>query len=185
MHKSTLQLFDEFVVSFGRGRDPDVREFLRRAGADAAALAQLIDTFLAGSDPPPTDPERVELMRSWVAGEPPLLKLRKERALRRAEVVSRLTKLLGLAPEREPKVARYYHKVEGGLLDSRRIDARVWQALEQVFGKDVRDLADWRWVAPTRQLAYRVAEVPAPGDYVPAELAEEEDDVDRLFLSGS
>ena len=90
MRDATLRLFDEFAASFARGRDPDLREFLERAGDDAPALAQLVDTFLAGSEAPPASEERTELMRAWVRGEPPILELRKSRKLKRSEVVSRL-----------------------------------------------------------------------------------------------
>ena len=185
MREETVRLFDEFAAAYAAGDDPDLRAFLARAGDDLPAFAQLVDRFLAGSDPPPVSEERLSLMRGWMGGDPPLLKLRKERALKRGEVVARLTRLLGLSPDREPKVLRYYHRVEGGLLDSRGVDQRVWAALAEIFGRDVRELADWRWVAPTRQLAYRFAEMPVPGDYVPAEPPAEDDEVDRLFLSGA
>ena len=190
MREDTLRLFDEFAAGFARGRDPDVRELLARAGDDAPALAQLVDSFLAGSEPPPPDHERAELMRAWARGQPPLLELRKSRRLRRAELVSRLTGLLGLSPDREPKVARYYHELEGGLLETRRVDARVWDALRQVFGTDVRSLARWRPTpqpAPAalyRRMHARPAAAAAPQVAAAAPEAED-DEVDRLFRSGS
>ncbi|MBA2461508.1 MAG: hypothetical protein H0V45_07060 [Actinobacteria bacterium] len=64
MREITLGLFDEFAASFAGGRDPDVREFLTRAGDEAPLLARLVDSFLAGSEPPPPEPERLELMRA-------------------------------------------------------------------------------------------------------------------------
>jgi hypothetical protein len=191
MREDTLRLFDEFAASFARGREPDVRELLARAGDDAPALAGLVDSFLAGSDPPAPEPERVELMRAWARGEPPLLELRKSRRLKRAELVSRLTGLLGLAPDREPKVARYYHELEGGLLEARGVDARVWDALRQVLGTDVRSLARWRPTPPPRQAvlyrgmhAARVTAAAAP-EAAAAAAEDEQDEVDRLFRSGS
>ena len=194
MREDTLRLFDEFAVSFQRGQDPDVRELLTRAGDDAPTLAKLVDSFLAGSDPPVPEPERVELMRAWARGEPPLLELRKSRRLKRAELVSRLTGLLGLAPDREPKVARYYHELEGGLLEPRGVDARVWEALRQVLGTDVRSLARWRPTPPPRPAAlYRsmhlahppAAAAPQAAAPAAAEAEAERDEVDRLFRSGS
>jgi hypothetical protein len=191
MREDTLRLFDEFAASFSRGREPDVRELLARAGDDAPALAELVDSFLSGSEPPPAQPERVELMRAWARGEPPLLELRKSRRLKRAELVSRLTGLLGLAPDREPKVARYYHELEGGLLEARGVDARVWDALRQVLGTDVRSLARWRPTPPPRPAvlyrgmhAERLTAVAAP-EVAAAAAEPEQDEVDRLFRSGS
>jgi hypothetical protein len=192
MREDTLRLFDEFAASFAHGTEPDVRELLVRAGDDAPALARLVDSFLAGSEPPEPEPERVELMRAWARGEPPLLELRKSRRLKRAELVSRLTALLGLAPDREAKVGRYYHELEGGLLEARGVDARVWDALRQVLGTDVRSLARWRPAAQPRPAAlYRgmhLAHPPvaaAPQAAAAAEADAEQDEVDRLFRSGS
>jgi hypothetical protein len=187
MHEDTIRLFDEFAVSFGRGENPDVRELLDRAGDDAAALAQLVDVFLAGSDPPAPEPERVELMRAWARGEPPLLELRTSRRLRRGEVVSRLTRLLGLAPDREAKVARYYHELEAGTLDTRRVDARVWDALRDVLGTEVRSLARWKPAAAAQPAAlYRRLDLAGPAAPAPPQAAPpEEDEVDRLFRARS
>lgn len=188
MREKTLNLFDEFAASFAGGRDPDVRELLARAGDDAPALAKLVDSFLAGSDPPQPDPERVELMRAWARGEPPLLELRKTRRLKRAELVSRLTGLLGLSPDREQKVARYYHELEAGLLEPRGVDARVWDALRQVLGADVRSLARWRPAPVQAQPAvlYRRARAaPLAADAGTHRPPAEEDEVDRLFRSRS
>ena len=189
MREQTLRLFDEFAVSFQRGQRPDVRELLARAGDDAPALATLVDSFLAGSDPPAPEPDRVELLRAWARGEPPLLELRKSRRLRRAELVSRLTALLGLSPDREPKVARYYHELEGGLLEPRGVDARVWDALRELLGTDVRSLARWRPAAQPRPAPlYRRTTLDRPhlaAAATPQAAPAEEDEVDRLFRSGS
>jgi len=160
-------LFDEFAGSFAGGRDPDLREFLARAGDEAPVLARLVDSFLAGSEPPPPEPERLELMRAWVRGEPPLLELRKTRRLKRGELVARLTGLLGLAPAREQKVARYYHELETGLLEPSGVDARVWDALRQLLDADVRALARWRPAPVQAAVAYRSADVTVDAVYAP------------------
>ncbi|MGH3071383.1 MAG: hypothetical protein ACRDNB_03815 [Gaiellaceae bacterium] len=178
-------LFDEFATRYARGEDPNLREFLSRAGADADALARLVDGFLAGSPPPASTPERVETMRAWVRGEPPLLELRKQRRLRRSDVVARLADLLGLPEARHEKLAWYYHRLESGLLELRRIDERVWEALREVFGDDVRALAHWRPAPAHERYAYRMAAAKVDSEYVPPEPEREEDEVDRLFLSGS
>ena len=184
MRETTLQLFDEFAASFSGGSDPDLREFMARAGDEAAVLAQLVDRFLSGSEPPPPAPERVELMRAWVRGEPPILELRKARKLKRGELVSRLTGSLGLSSDREPKVARYYHELESGLLEPRGVDSRVWEALASVLGTDVRALARWRPAPVEAAPAYRLSQPQMDAQYAPAREPAEEDEVDRLFLSG-
>lgn len=185
MRTDVQQLFDEFATRFARGEDPDLREYLARAGAEAEALTQLIDGFLAGSSPPAAAPHRVETMRAWVRGEPPLLELRKQRRLRRSDVVARLAGLLGLPAERHEKLAWYYHRLESGLLDLRRIDVRVWKALQEVFSDDVRALAHWRPAPTPTRYAYRLAAAEVEPEYVPTEPEREEDEVDQLFLSGS
>ena len=100
-------------------------------------LARMLDRFLASAPPPPPPPERVEMMRAWLAGEPPILELRKQRGLTRDVVVDRLLGLLGLKEERRAKVRRYYHELETGLLEPRGVDRRVWEALADVLGAGV------------------------------------------------
>lgn len=183
----TLQLFDEFAASFSGGNDPDLREFMARAGDEAAVLAQLVDSFLSGAEPPAPAPERVELMRAWVRGEPPLLELRKRRRLRRQELVKRLTELLGLTPDREPRVAFHYHRLESGLLEPRSVDRRVWDALRQALGADVQAIAAWRPAPIEAAPAYRAGgpvEVYSQLRPESSAAAPEDAEVDRLFLSG-
>ncbi len=71
--RSVGVLFDEFVVSFSAGGDPDVHDCLARAGGRRGELAELVDAFLATAAPPEPSEERVAAMRAWVAGQPPLL----------------------------------------------------------------------------------------------------------------
>ena len=151
-------------------------------------LARLVDAFLAGSEPPPPDRERVELMRAWVRGEPPLLELRKSRGLKREELVSRLTKLLGLKPDLERKVGRYYHELEAGLLGRAASIGASGTRLQTLLGTDVRSLARWRPPPPARPSAvmYRLHDMAAPAAAFSRKFSrvEEEDEVDRLFRSG-
>lgn len=184
MRDETSRLFDEFAAEFARGGEPDLRTYLARAGDEAPVFARLADAFLAGSAPPAPDPERVELMRAWVQGEPPLLELRKARKLKRADLVARLTALLGLAPEREEKVGRYYHELEAGLLEPRGVDARVWEALRQLFDTDVREAARWRPAPIRAEPAFRLSESSRPPLAAAPAGQAEPDEVDRLFRSG-
>lgn len=64
------ELFDEFVASFSAGGDPDVLDYLARAGRRRDELASLLDSFLATVAPPEPGEEQVAAMRAWVAGQP-------------------------------------------------------------------------------------------------------------------
>jgi hypothetical protein len=186
-----LELFDEFARRFARGESPPVREYVERAGEGGDDLARMLDRFLASAPPPPPPAERVEMMRAWIAGQPPILELRKQRGLTRDAVVERLLGLLGLREERRAKVRRYYHELETGLLEPRGVDRRVWEALAQVFGASVADLAGWRARPIQAQPAFRMrTETALDADVLfsrgpSATGPSEEDEVDRLFLSGS
>ena len=37
-----------------------------------------------------------------------------------------------------PRLKRYYQRLEGGILDPRRVDERVWEALRELFVTNVR-----------------------------------------------
>ena len=54
-------------------------------------------------------------------------------------MVRTLTRWL-TAPENEDRVARYYHELETGLLDPRRVDPLVWHHLAKIFGTGIRSL---------------------------------------------
>jgi hypothetical protein len=189
-----LDLFDEFAQRFARGERPSVPEYLERAGKSGAELARMLDRFLASAPPPQPPPERVAMMRAWMAGQPPILELRKERGLTRDLVVERLLGLLGLHSERRGKVRRYYHELETGLLEPRGVDRKVWEALGQVLGASVSDLAGWRARAIEAGPAFRMSGEAGldEGDVVlttvlsaPPPPDEAEDEVDRLFRSGA
>src|SRR5215210_5542909 len=85
MADDVATLFDEYAERYVRGDHPDPREYLTRAGDGADELGQLIDRFVGGVPPPAASEERVSMMNAWLVGEPPLLALRTERGMRRAE----------------------------------------------------------------------------------------------------
>src|SRR5436305_510824 len=124
-----LDLFDEFARRFARGERPSVLAYVERAGEQGDELAGMLNRFLASAPPPSPPAERVEMIRAWIAGQPPILELRKQRGLTRDVVVDRLLSLLGLMDERRTKVRGYYHELETGLLEPRGVDRRVWDAL--------------------------------------------------------
>jgi hypothetical protein len=182
-----LELFDEFARRFARGERPPVLEYVERAGERGDELAGMLNRFLASAPPPSPPAERVEMMRAWIAGQPPILELRTQRGLTRDVVVERLLGLLGLGNERRAKVRGYYHELETGLLEPRGVDRRVWEALGQVLGASVADLAGWRMRRIEAKPAFRMsadamfdANVQFSAPQSPPDRPEE-DEVDRLF----
>lgn len=179
-------LFDEFAVAYRRGEAPDVLEYLERAGDDADALASLVDRFLEAVPARETSEEEIVLMQARHEAEPPILALRRRRALTREVVVEALVRALGLDQGKGEKVERYYHELETGLLDPEPVDASVWAALADTLRANVRALAVFRPPPLTAPVAMREAS----GDWVLAEQVAVEplpaapqppDEVDRLF----
>jgi hypothetical protein len=187
MPEPVLALLEEFAVRRARGERPDPLLYLERAGDEADALAAMIEGLVASVPPPEPAPEVVERMRALVAGEPELLGLRLGRRMRVDEVVAGLVERLGLDRARAPKVRRLYQRLEGGLLDASRIEARLADALARVLGVPRSDLpltgpppaapampdlllarSDWAG-------SEVIASAPAPY------LADEPDEIDRLF----
>jgi hypothetical protein len=178
------RLLDDFAARFARGDRPDPRIYLDRAGDRAGELADLIDAYLVAAPPPPADPEAVALMGAWIAGEPPLLELRRRRGRRREAVVEAILGALGIDPAKRGKVAGHYHRLESGLLDTRRVDRRVLDAIAGAIGATVDDVL--AWAAPPRGAAaagvyLRAAAAPAAGVMTTDATAEAPDEVDALF----
>jgi hypothetical protein len=182
-----FELFDEYAAAYARGERPQARAYLDRAGAQADELAALIDEFLRRSPAAEPDKETITIVGALVEGHPPLLELRVERGLRREQVVDALVRLLGLDVKKEQKVAGYYHQLEGGLLEPRGVDRRVWDALAQTFKTRVEDLVAWRPPSADAAPAYlrasgvTAATAPPPS---PAATKGERDEIDELFLFG-
>ncbi len=182
-------LFDEFVASFSAGGDPDVLDYLARAGARRDELAAPIDAFLATAAPPEPGEEQVAALRAWIAGQPPLLDLRVRRGLKVEAVVERLRERLALPVRALGALRVAYHELETGLLDPAGVDRSVWEALREIFGSNVRDVAALRPAPPAAAPAFRASEptlsiegVAPPG--VGSE-AEADEEVDRLFRGSS
>jgi hypothetical protein len=181
------ELFAEYAAAYARGERPSAREFLARAGGETDELALLIDRFLARAPAPVADERAVELFEAWQAGESPLLRLRALRGTKRDSVVDALVRTLQLDPQKKGKVRRYYHELESGLLDPERVDGRVWDVLAEELSARAADLISWR-PKPMRFAASafaRTDEITARVSVPPAAPKEkEEDEIDRLFLSG-
>lgn len=159
------RLLEEFIAA-DRGGDADPLVFLARLeGTDRAALEALIDAYLARAPRRAFDREAFrespargvaeELSRALggVSGTWPALlpRLRHRARLRRAEVVERLTRELGVSDT--AKVGGYYHAMEQGTLPSSGVSDRVLDALARVVGTTAERLRE----------AGRAAGGPAPG----------------------
>jgi hypothetical protein len=130
------------------------------------------------------EPEAVALMEAWIAGEPPLLELRRRRGHRREAVVEAILGALGIDPAKRGKVAGHYHRLESGLLDTRRVDRRVLDAIASAIGATVDEVL--AWAAPPRGAApegvyLRPAAAPLAGAVALSARVAEPDEVDVLF----
>jgi len=181
------RLLDDFAARFARGEQPDPREYLDQAGQEADELRELIDSYLVAAPPPPPDEEAVALMEAWIAGEPPLLELRRRRGRRRDAVVDAIVGALGIDPAKRARVVGHYHRLESGLLDLRRVDRRVLAAIAGAIGATVEELAIWA-APPRRSVAADAylraapeADMAAPAARAFLAPPPEPDEVDRLF----
>ena len=181
-----FDLFDEYAVAYARGERPDLRAYLERAGSEADQLAELVDRWLVEAPAPMPEPERVELMRAWVRGEPPLVELRGRRGLKRGAVIDALIAALSIDPAKREKVRDYYHRLEVGTLDPAGVSRQVWEALTGLLGTDARSIASWRPRPIEAAPAFRLAEPKgSPATELYHRVAPSEpDEVDRLFTSG-
>ncbi|HLE98696.1 MAG TPA: hypothetical protein VI540_02275 [Gaiellaceae bacterium] len=184
-------LFEEFAARFARGEHPDVRDYLERAADDRDELAALLDGFVAASHAPAPSAETLATFAELVPTEesaPPMLAARVRLGLHRSQVVGTLAAWLGVVPEKEEKLARYYHELETGLLDPRGVEAIVWHHLAKIFGTGIRSLMLRPNEPPPAMVAayYRHSDdlaLAAPAAPAPSpEVAEpERDEIDRLF----
>ena len=185
MADEVMRLFDDFAARFARGERPDAREYLAQARDGADELAALIDRFLETVPPPPPDEDALVAVEAWLAGEPPLLELRKRRGVKVDGVVDALVDQLSLDRAKRAKVKRYYQQLETGLLDPARVSGRVFDALSETLHARVRDALTWRPRPSALEGTYLRADAMADvrmlahGPAAP-ELAER-DEIDKLF----
>jgi hypothetical protein len=182
-----LELLDEFAASFARGEHPDPRDYLARAGEGEHRLVELIDAFLMAAPRPAPDPESVALMEAWIAGEPPLLELRRRRGRRRESVVEAILGALRIDPAKRARVAGYYHRLESGELDLRRVDRRVLSAIADAIGVTLEQVAAWAAPAghpPALEVYLRADSDADAALALPVAAPGEPDEVDRLFGVG-
>jgi hypothetical protein len=206
------RMFNEFVEQHESGSSPEPLEYLRQLeGTDRAELAALIagyleraprrqwnaEAFRGSAAEHAVEEAMAEPVGAWSAR---LRAWRDEARLRREQVVARLAEALGQA-QQEPKVALYYHRLERGLLDPRKVSSRVFEALAVVLGQSAESLRDaaasWteamerptetfaRRTMPSAESRTAVADAAASAAGAePAPAREDWDEVDRLFLGG-
>ena len=186
-----FELFDEFAAAWARGDHPSLDDYLGRAGPEAPTLARLVEEYVSRAPAPSPRAGAVELLDAFLEPEPGLLVLRRRRGLRVDEVVDALAKRLAI--KNRAKLKTRYQELEGGLLDPRRVNAKVWDALRAAVGPAAAEAAAWGRAAPEPSApAFRIKQAPlfepAPmaeaRDVVESRHGEALDEVDRLFGVG-
>lgn len=207
---SVDDLFERYRSAFQSGEGSDPQPYLEQLeGDERRELEALIDSFLARGARRRFDAETFARMRedplarrieSTMAsrlatqeGWQTLLPRARTRAqVLRADVVKRLAAALGV-PDREEKVARYYHEMETGRLEPSGVSERVLRSLGEILGVPAETLreAGRRLAppAPAQPAAFARSAKPAaaprsaepPG--APAQ-PREWDEVDQLFRGG-
>jgi hypothetical protein len=210
------KLLRQYIERFESGGDVDPSDLIAEAEmGEQAELRALIAGYLEHAAPGREwDAEAFEgsvaeravarTAEEWsaAAGELPveLVRLRNERQITRADLVSHLADSLGVSGARE-KVASYYHRLERGLLPAEGVSSRVWEALAQLLdtSADALRRAGAAVRAPPTEgaaSAYARTAPPPPPEYATTESSEEEptatdkqrsegpDEVDRLFTGG-
>lgn len=204
------RLYHDYVAEHRAGGEADPLAYLGRLeGNDRAELAALIDGYLTrvprrafdaeefASSPAASAVNAIATSMEGQAGLwPDLLPRLRERAqLKRSDLVSRLAQALG-APDRETKVARYYHEMEHGLLPARGVSQKVLEALGAIVGESadrLRDAGDALGsvaepgqggvvFARTALADSVVGSLPPPATASPAQ--DPPDEIDALFTGG-
>ena len=205
------RLRQRFITEFEAGASPDPLEYLSQLeGADRLELEALLDAYLAQAPRRRFDPaafaasparalvDDLEQSLAGRAGDWAVLlpRLRNAARLRRGELVRRLAETLGVTG-REPKVERYYHQMEQGLLAPAGVSDRVLDALAGLLDTTRDRLREAgtshslgegsagaplfaRRAAPREQDLAAMASAPAA-----AAAPEDRDEVDELFLGGN
>jgi hypothetical protein len=182
---SAVDLFEEYAAAFARGERPDVHAYLDRAGAERDELGTLIDGFLRATVPPPPSEEAVAALRARLSADPPLLALRKQRAVRVDEVVDALMQNQGWAAAQRGKVKRYYQQLEGGVLDARRVALPVLETIAALLKTSVQEF-EWYQAPPAAAPAvvFQRADMQAEVTHTLPSEPPEQDEIDVAFRAG-
>ncbi len=148
------KLFSDYIAEHRAGGEANPRTYLEKVeGIDRDELATLIDAYLVRSPGQGWDARAFEgsSAQQWAqgmersmggrAGLWPLLlpRLRERAKIKRAELVERLARALGVGSESE-EVAAYYHRMEQGQLDSKGVSTKVLEALAAIVGSSAEAL---------------------------------------------
>ncbi len=129
------QIVETFRTAYLAGERPDVADLISRTPeADRDELGRRIRMVLAEEPPPDPAPETLVMAQAILRGEQPLIALRGSKGLTRDAVVHQLRESLGVPPDKEPRVAEYYHDLETGQLPLAGIRDRVFDALASALG---------------------------------------------------
>jgi len=189
MNERVEALFDDFAARFARGERPDPHTYLARAGGQADELARLLDAYLVlvpPGEPSADDRARVRLLALEAMEEGTLLGLRKRGGLSRGAVVDAIVTAFSLDEGKREKVRRYYHELESGQLDPKRVNGKLWLVLGKLLGAPGERLAGLAGpqVVAASALYRRDPDTDAIEPPMTAAAPDEPDEVDRLFLSG-
>jgi hypothetical protein len=182
--ENVAELFDEFVEAYVGTKNPDVRDYLGRAGAASDELGALIDRFLELAPVKEPDAETIVAMNVRLNHETALTAARIHRRLKVDDLVERLRVALGLSDSTRPQLRQAYQELEGDQLNLAGVHGSVWEALQGILGLDVRRLA-----GTARRPAFGAPLYARPADFSPeprearpvSAASGESDDVDRLF----
>ena len=175
------ELFDQFVTAYGRGDNPDVRDFLQSAGQHRDELGLLIDNFLAFAPIAPTDEETIVLVSARIAGRHPLQEARARRSLTLGTVVEDLAKRLSIDRNLFSRLVDAYEDLERDWLDPRGVDSSVWESLRSIFDLDVRRLVASGEGASAVLMRSEAKLSPRTGVMNREAHSEPPDEIDRLF----
>lgn len=184
----TLELLEEFIVTWLRGASPDPRKFLDRAPVDEREdLSALIDRFLARQPARSPTEETLSYVRAIAASaesdvrRTAVERLRLARELSIDVVVDRLRAALGLGAPLAGKLREAYSDLERDWLDPRGIQPPVWKALAGIFEVDVRPLVMADAEPPVATVLMRRAKVAERESPTPQHAPSKRDEVDELF----
>jgi hypothetical protein len=138
-----MALVEEFAAARARGEEPDVREYLERAGDHAGEFGSMVSAIISATPPPAPSAEALASAHALLASEPPHLALRHRRGLTVDELADHLVGELGIAPSGRTRLRALYQRLEAGLVDAAGIAARLRSALATAF-----DVAEGEIVAP-------------------------------------
>lgn len=131
-----LHLCGEFMAHWAAGDNPDIDDYLRRAGPHGDRLIEMVDHALVGTAPPPPSGQDLAMVQALLAGDSTLMGLRQGRRLGVDSVVADLADELNLDSRLLDRLKALYQRLEAGRLSAERIAPQLRGALAKVLGVD-------------------------------------------------